>query len=447
MITFQYPPCTGSSGVLRPLKLSKYLQEFGWQSSVVTVPVECHEAVDPVLAQQIPPDVIVHRAYCFDTKAVLAIRGKYPGFLAIPDRYISWLPFGVRAALRAIRTEGVTALLSTSPIPTAHLIALVVQRLTNVPWIADFRDPWVETEGPEAMGPFRLPVELWLERQVVSRANRVVTTTREFGEYLGQRHGDGVTAKIRAVYNGYDEEDFRATSGEAEQRAADDGERFTLVHAGLLDARYRDPEPILRALRACLDRGSVPAAGLRVRFIGAGAASEALGRMVADLRLAHVVEVAGRVPYAESLATLGAASALLLLQAGDDTRILIPAKAFEYLRTGKPILAAAPADSATARLIRQFSGAFIAEPQDAADIARQFGALWNAWKRGARVSNRLAEGLEQYSRRAAAAELAGILDEITGGAMRRANPPAPSRPRQSESGEPPDPQTSVRLTG
>ena len=29
---------------------------------------------------------------------------RYPGFLAVPDRYASWLPFGVRAAVRAIET-------------------------------------------------------------------------------------------------------------------------------------------------------------------------------------------------------------------------------------------------------------------------------------------------------------------------------------------------------
>lgn len=412
MIAFHYPPSNTSSGGLRPLKFGKYLQELGWDSGVLTVPARCYQSTDDGLLQQIPQGISVHRSFCFDTKATLSIRGRYPGFLGVPDHYLSWLPSGASYAIRAVRSGGVDALFSTSPIPTAHLIALVTKRITKVPWVADFRDPWVETEGPEARGPLREAIELWLERQVVVHADRVLVTTREFADYLIQRYGPTVSQKIHAVYNGYDEDDFSRIVPKADESGC-----FTLVHAGLLDANYRNPEPILRGIRQCLDRGTVPEEKFRLRFIGAGdfAAGGALQEMIAKLHLDKVVSTVGRMPYGEALASVAGASALLLLQGGDDTRIAIPAKAFEYLRTGRLILAATPAVSATAKLVSEFAGCFVAEPYEPGDIARQLSALFETWRCGTREVDRIGGGLSRYSRRAAAAELARILNATVAG--------------------------------
>jgi glycosyltransferase involved in cell wall biosynthesis len=406
LVTFHYPPSNTSSGGLRPLKFGKYLPQFGWDTSVLTVPAECHESVDPALVGEIPRSVRVHRAFCFDTKRKLAIAGKYPGFIAVPDRYISWLPFGVVKALRVIRGDGISALCSTSPIPTAHLIALIVKKMTKLPWVADFRDPWVETEGSEVYGPLRQRFELWLERQVITGADRVVVTTPEFGQYLEKRYGRSIEGKICVVYNGYDEEDLQDLTPDS-----DDPERFTILHAGLLDPHYRNPLPILRALRHCLDRELLPARA-RVTFIGGGAyANEALPKAIAELRLSDNVELVGRIPYRQALAKQAGASALLLMQGGDDTWMLIPAKAFEYLRTGRLILATAPADSATGRLVSEFDGTFLAKPDDADDIAHSLTALYQAWRGGLCQVERA--GVTRLSRRSTAAELATVLDAIT----------------------------------
>ena len=92
--------------------------------------------------------------------------------------------------------------------------------------------------------------------------------------------------------------------------------------------------------------------------------------------------------------------------------MLIPAKAFEYLRVGRPILALAPADSATARLVGSFEGCFVADPEDPSQIARQLTALAGAWNRGLRTVNHSRRQLAKYSRVAAAEALARILDSV-----------------------------------
>jgi len=408
MITFYYPPSNTSSGGLRPLKFGKFLPEFGWDCAVLTARPEAHDQIDPLSVQQIPPAVEVHRAFCVDTKKALAIRGRYPGFLAVPDRYVSWLLFGVREALRLVRREGIDALYSTSPIPTAHLIALVVKAITKLPWVADFRDPWVETEGSEVHGPLRQSVELALERRVIRSADQVVVTTREFGDWLCIRYGEAIRGKIAAVYNGYDEDDFRS----APVRGAT-GDCFTLVHAGLLDPHYRNPAPILQAVRQCLDAGRLPPT-MRLDLAGGGELpfSGEFQQLVMDLKLQNTVRALHRVPYQEALAMQFGASALLLLQGGDDTKTLIPAKAFEYLRSGRLIVTATPADSATARLMREFEGSFVAEPGDVDGIARQLAATYDLWCSGCRSVNRTDGGLAAYSRRSGTAKLAQVLNRM-----------------------------------
>ncbi len=132
MVAFHYPPAN-TPGALRALKFSKYLGERGWDTSVLTVPATCCATPDAALLEQIPSTTRVYRVPCFDSKAVFAVRGKYPAFVEIPDRYLSWLPLALRRALRIIREDGVQTVFSTSPIPTAHLVALGIKLATRVP--------------------------------------------------------------------------------------------------------------------------------------------------------------------------------------------------------------------------------------------------------------------------------------------------------------------------
>lgn len=407
LVTFHYPPSNSSSGGLRPLTFSRYLHEFGWDATVLTVPERCHDTTDPALFKQVPPWVTVHRPRCYDTKRDLSIRGRYPQLLAIPDRFTSWIPFAVRAGRAIARAQSVGAVFSTSPIPSAHLAAYGIVAGGHIPWIADFRDPWVETEGNEVYGPLRQRVELALERAVVRRANVVTTTTPELGTYLRDRYPVLAAEKIRAVYNGFEEDDFVHLTPQPTDAS------FSIVHAGLLDPHYRNPTAFLRAFRACLDSGVLPRDACAV-FLGGGpwADGGALAEIVATLGLSNSVRIESRVPYRTALARLCGASSLLLLQGGDDTRMLIPAKAFEYLRTGRLILTAAPPASATGQLTAGFSGTFVAAPDDSAALTSSLTALVGAWRSDERLVDRTREGLMRFSRRSAAAALAEILDTL-----------------------------------
>ena len=100
-VAFHYPPEAGSSGVLRTLKYTRYLREFGWRVSVLTVEPSAYAVRDESLCAQVPPDVRVVRTAYRNTKRDFSWRGVYPALLALPDVWIGWLPAAVRAGMWA----------------------------------------------------------------------------------------------------------------------------------------------------------------------------------------------------------------------------------------------------------------------------------------------------------------------------------------------------------
>jgi glycosyltransferase involved in cell wall biosynthesis len=406
MIAYHYPPEGSSSGVLRTLKFSKYLPRHGWTPHVLTLRDQVYRVRDEGLCADIPPEAQVHRTRGFDSAWALSVRGRHLAMFSVPDRFIGWLPFGIARGLSVIRRFGVRALFSTSPVPTAHLIAGALKRLTGLPWIADFRDPWIEDGQDPMPGSLRHAVESRLERAVVGRADRVVTTTPYLrGDFLA-RYPDLSPDKVQVIYNGYDESDFLHLPTPPKEP------QFELLHAGLVTRDYRNPAPILEAVARLIASGAMARERTRIVFLGAaGFFASGPGRsIVQGLGLEDVVEVSPRIPNRDTLLRLRRASCLLILQASDDTRSLIPAKAFECLRVERPILALTP-DGATSDLLKEMEGCSVVAPSDGLGLQDALESLYRAWQEseGPRLFTR---NIKKFERSSLTADLARTLQEF-----------------------------------
>src|SRR5207248_10179053 len=129
-----------------------------------------------------PEGVRVEHAFALDAARHLSVLGRYPGWLAVPDRWISWFPDAVMKGLRVVRQTRPDLIWSTFPIATAHLVALALHKLTRTPWIADFRDPMTETDPKTGI---QYPVDATvrsayarIESLAVRHCARAVFTTR-----------------------------------------------------------------------------------------------------------------------------------------------------------------------------------------------------------------------------------------------------------------------------
>jgi hypothetical protein len=250
-VAFHYPPEASSSGVLRTLKFSRYLAEYGWRVSVLTLERTAYDTVDPSLEQQIPDWVRVVRTPYIHTKQHLSIRGRYLASLATPDAWIGWYFWAVPAGRRLLAADPASVVFSTSPYPTAHLIARKIAARARVPFVADFRDPWYEV--PPEPGTPRIvhAVAPILERAVVRSATHVVTSTAQLRDLLRLRYTQEPPDKFTEILNGYDEADFSALPAAEPKR--DDS--MLIIHAGNINADFRDPAPLFEAIGRLARRG------------------------------------------------------------------------------------------------------------------------------------------------------------------------------------------------
>lgn len=367
MVAFHYPPCFGSSGYLRTLKFSRYLPEHGWRPIVLTVHPRAYPQTSAEQLQEVPATVSVTRTFALDARRHLAIRGSSLRITALPDQWSSWWLSAVPAALQLVRKHRPSVLWSTYPIATAHLIALTLHRLTGIPWVADFRDSMTEDDYPAHRATRR--AYRWIERHTIEKASLVVFTAASARRmYLDRYHGLPAS-RCLVIPNGYDEADFEGIARPT-AASASLGYPVRLLHAGLIYPDERDPRPFFRALARLRREGQVTARALQVdlRAPGADAYYE---RFIKELGIEDLVHVLPALPYREALAEAAGASALLILQ-GASCNHQIPAKAYEYLRLAKPILALTAAEGDTAALLAACGGVTVVDLLDEDGI---YGAI------------------------------------------------------------------------
>lgn len=439
MVSFQFPPMAGTSGVQRALRFAQQLPSLGWSPSVLTVHSRVHEQLSEDLMAEIPADMPVRRAFALDAARHLAVARRYPGFLARPDRWHSWLLGAVPAGLKLIRETRPDAIWSTYPIPTAHLIGYWLSRLSGLPWVADFRDPMAHDGYPSD------PV-LWrsfaaVERKVFAQAARFTFTTPGAARLYAERF-PAAADRIRVIENGYSESAFQqaeravraasassaAALAEASATAAasaDDAPGKTrplvLLHSGVVYPDWRSPVRLFEALAAAKAEGRVDAARLRLR-LRATAHDEFVRSLAIEHGVEDLVEIAPPLPYAQALAEMLGADGLLLLQSGD-CNDQIPAKAYEYLRARRPVLTLADPAGDTAQLMRRAGLPHQAALEDGPVVGvmlrRFLDDLLNA-----RAPLPAPAAVNAASRESRAGELARVLDEVCASPL----PTAEARP-------------------
>jgi hypothetical protein len=136
--------------------------------------------------------------------------------------------------------------------------------------------------------------------------------------------------------------------------------------------------------------------------------------MLNDLAMRHgvndVVEVVPPLPYREALAEMLAADGLLVLQAANCNE-QIPAKLYEYLRAGRPILGLTDPDGDTAKTLRAAGITHIAALEDGATIADMLGRFIDDLHTGTAPLPDSAN-VRRASRRERTALLAHALDAV-----------------------------------
>jgi glycosyltransferase involved in cell wall biosynthesis len=411
MIAYHYPPMRGSSGIQRTLKFSQYLPQSGWGPVMLSAHPRAYSNPGDDQMADIPASVPVTRAFALDTARHLSVGGRYAGFMALPDRWASWCLGAIPAGWRLIRRHRPAVIWSTYPIASAHLIGLVLRRLTGLPWVADLRDPMTDVSYPE--DPRTRRVFQWIERKTIEHCTVAVCTTPGAIKTYEARFPAIPRERYRLIENAYDEENF--ADAERDGAAAAPGAHggpLTLVHSGIIYPSERDPVPLFQALAALKQQGAVSAASVRV-VLRATAHDDYLGGLIAEHGIADLVQLAPHVAYRDALAEMLNADGLLILQASNCNH-QVPAKLYEYLRARRPILALTDSDGDTAATLRQ-AGIDSIAPLDQKDAIIAMLPRFLEQVRSGTAPLASAAVIAAHSRRARTEQLALLLDQVAAG--------------------------------
>lgn len=342
-VAFHYPPIQMSSGVHRTVAFSRFLAIQGADVAVLTVNPKAYSHTNKAI--QTPKDVSVLRCFALDTARHLTIKGRYLGLFAQPDRWISWLPTGVLKGYRHLRSKNNSVIISTYPIATAHIIGYLLHRLTGQPWIADLRDPMLQDNYPA--DNFRRNIFRWIERKIIKHANAAILTSPGAIDLYRQRYPEVPSDFWHYIPNGFDETLFADLPVWTREQ---DG-RFTLLHSGTIYPKERDPSALFNAIRILKQQHPAMAAKLRLVLRATGH-DELYQQQLRSHDIADIVELAPAIDYRNAAAEMLSADALLLMQAAD-CNYQTPAKAYEYIRAGKPVLVLAPYESDSWHVMEQ----------------------------------------------------------------------------------------------
>ena len=420
LVAYYFPPL-GLSGVQRVSKFVKYLPQFGWDVSVLTVKSGSYFAYDTSLLLDVErPGVVIHRTVSLDPtrlfpKREVGMPGE-PGrrlfarisqILFQPDNKIGWYPFAVREGKRILADSSHDAIFSSAPPYTDHLVAATLSEYSGLPLVLDYRDDWIDNPRHSYPSAWHKNRALAQEKRVLSNAKSVVTINSVIQKNIRSRVASSPTEPTHHVIpHGFDPDDFNV-HGPALGSQMSEHSRMNLFYGGVFyDAQQ--PDTFLRGLSLFLDRFSVARDRVVATFVGF--LPDSASELISSLQLSDVVDYRGYMSHEESVQELQKAD-ILWMTVGEQpgSEGVSTGKLYEYLGSRKPILGLVPEGEARKTLI-EYGASSVVAPDDVEGVAVAIRDLFSRWE-----SETLPSPSESFvtlfNRKRLAAELANILND------------------------------------
>ena len=428
ILSYYWPP-SGGAGVQRWLKFAKYLVELGWEVSVYCPKNPEYPSIDEGLLQEVPPSITLIQSeiwepYSWYKKVTGAKKeeGINTGFLSetakpkktealarwirgnffIPDARKFWIKPSIKFLNKYLEQHPQDLLISTGPPHSMHLIAQGIKKQHGTPWLADFRDPWTNIDFYE-----ELQLSAWADRKH-HRLEQVVCNDADALVVVGKTMKDEFSEitsaqKIKVIPNGYDEADYKDLPQHLELDT-----HFTLAHIGSFSPSRNIPA-LWEALAELCKTNNQFKAHLRIKLIGK--VDFSVMEALRQHELKAQIEKVEYLPHQEVLKAQASAQMLLLLvNQTKNAKGIVTGKVFEYLRTGRPILAIAPEDGDLSAIFQGLNRTPVVGYQEKEKIKTQVMDAFQAFLKG---ENTPIQGdVATFSRKTLSKELDGLMKEL-----------------------------------
>ena len=389
-IAYDFPPCRSIGSALRSMYFVKYLPEFGWKANVVTLaePGELHKKQDYVV--RIPSATPFSRPYEISPYGWAANLYKFYQTGKITHKMIDLI------------------YVSCPPFPQTYT-ALRLKKIFRCPLVVDFRDAWSldpYMEGSRLKRFLYKKIFPAVEKRVLQDADIFIANTlsmcRAYMEYY-----PFLKKKSVLIPNGYDENDFINSN----PNKPPPDKTFTVLYCGRFGIGGRTPDLIFKAIKEFISRnGNV----LKLKIIGDSVLL--IKQHIADMNLEDTIIASGTVPHEKAIRHMFNADVLLLYQENTVANIsAVAGKTYEYLRTGKPLLAIVPPGD-NLDIIKQFSNRCeLVSDYKVDTVLNSLTTLYGDWKNNL-LPKFIKPGknyIEYYNRRNLTQKLAQVFNSVT----------------------------------
>lgn len=424
IITYYWPP-SGGSPVLRWLHFVKNLPEQGWQPIIYTPKNPSPQAYDTALEQEVPERIQVLKTKIWEpysfynlllgrkrkdlipTAFLSEEKGK--GWIKklgnyirsnwfIPDARKFWIKPSIKYLTNRLVDNSVDLVVSSGPPHSMHMIGLGIKRKLQIPWIADFRDPWTKIDYYKDLLLSAKSDILHhnLEGQVLKKADAVLTVspgmTREF---MNKGANKGYT-----LTNGYDDTHV------SENHFSYD--KFSLLHIGSVTAS-RNAKILWESLGMLINEIEELDTYLEIQFVGSIDHS-----VIQSLEHKGLTKYVKHTPFIPNKQVIDvathAAILLLLINNTRNAKGILTNKFFEYLAARRPILAIGPADGDVATILSETKSGDICDFNDRDNLISLLRKYFTYFKD--KKLEIQSTQVENYSRKNITRSLANIFNTI-----------------------------------
>jgi glycosyltransferase involved in cell wall biosynthesis len=409
----------GLSGIQRTLKFIKYLPEYGWSPTVLTVAPHAYFAYDdsfmeelrdrPVEIWRTDPGKVFsllkkRRTVSLDYEWLRKLVNRMSQMIFIPDNKIGWK----KQALELLAGKDLTrfdAVFSTAPPFTDHLLGVDIKHRYGLPLVVDFRDAWIEYPYHRYWTRWHREQHEKLESRVISSADAVVVTNGHVRDLMVARYAASLSDRTFVITQGYDPDDFARPVAIPSVDPAE----VNFVYTGVF---YEDRDPLMLYRALATIRNTRPEIYRRMKFYMVGYMQEEYRRMAESIGVADRLVYCGYVDHPVAIAWLRQAD-IAWFNIGarhKGYQTVSPGKVFEYLGSLKPILAIVPENDIRTMLSR-FDHTFILDPEDQSGLERTLVELVRMKDAGT-LPAADPDTVSQFSRRKLTGELAQILERV-----------------------------------
>ena len=447
LLTTYFPPSI-NPGVYRNIKFIKYLAKHNYSFIVLTL-LQKRSKPDPgmrdeSLLNELPSVTKIKRVIPFPRETIENIFLKLKltrclRMIYLPDEDVFNLGKLIKAGNQICEKEKIDLIYVSMPgFATLGMAGIILKRKFNIPLVLDFRDPWIDHIFSEYETILHYWVNRYLERKVIQESDGIIVVTKTHKAHLEQKYKD-IDKKIIVINNGYDEEDFKDFSERSEEKI------FNIIYTGafygykpekekiykkLLQIFYNlgkyypykvrkeeinthTPYYFFRALQLLFRHN--PSLRDKIRITIAGGKYIIFEKLAEEMGIEENVSFQGQLAHKQVIQLLGKADLLLyvLLSKTENNRsgYCVPGKTYEYIRSGKPILALVPEGDAK-EILEKAGTAYFADPTSPEEIADLLERLYQLHCQGGIPVQPNWEFIQQFERSRQAKKLAEFLDQI-----------------------------------